>query len=147
MLQKHIPVLEDVYLILWLYPTPLRKLLQGPLSKQHDSVSTVAFKFETCHLFHIFKFDVQDFRLRATWQVFWSFSGMLVIPWRLKHYLDIVSRIKDQVSQKVRKSKGYKLFCLASKPCDLYWIDGCFKHVKNKSSWINSLSPSIGYGL
>ena len=30
---------------------------------RHDSVSTVAFKFQAHHLFHIFKFDVQEFGL------------------------------------------------------------------------------------
>ena len=33
---------------------------------RHDSVSTVAFKFQAHHLFHIFKFDVQEFRLGTT---------------------------------------------------------------------------------
>ena len=32
---------------------------------RHDSVSTVAFKFQAHHLFHIFKFDVQEFGLRT----------------------------------------------------------------------------------
>ena len=40
---------------------------------RHDSVSTVAFKFQAHHLFHIFKFDVQEFGLRTAWQVFRSF--------------------------------------------------------------------------
>ena len=30
---------------------------------RHDSVSTVAFKFQAHHLFHNFKFDVQEFGL------------------------------------------------------------------------------------
>ena len=41
---------------------------------QHDSVSTVQFKFQLHHLFHIFKFDVHEFRFRTTWQVFRSFN-------------------------------------------------------------------------
>ena len=31
---------------------------------RHDSVSTVAFKFQAHHLFHIFKFDVSRVRTR-----------------------------------------------------------------------------------
>ena len=66
--------------------------LQGPTSRiredyfilservQHDSVSTVAFKFQAHHLFHIFKFDVQEVGLGTTWQVFRSFSWILVVP-------------------------------------------------------------------
>ena len=38
----------------------------------HDSVSTVAFKFQAHHLFHIFRFDVREFGLGTTWQVFRS---------------------------------------------------------------------------
>ena len=33
---------------------------------RHDSVSTVAFKFKLNHLFHIFKFDAQEFGLGTT---------------------------------------------------------------------------------
>ena len=38
------------------------------LSKRvgHDSVSTVAFKFQAHQLFDIFKFDVQEFGLGTT---------------------------------------------------------------------------------
>ena len=46
----------------------------------YDSVSTVAFKFQAHHLFYIFKFDVQEVGLGTTWQVFRSFSWILVIP-------------------------------------------------------------------
>ena len=66
-------------------PSPklsLAKFRLGLLSElvQHDSVSTVVFKFQAHHLVHIFKFDVQEFRLRTTWQVFRSFSWILVVP-------------------------------------------------------------------
>ena len=67
---------------------------------------------------------VQEFWLRTTWQVFRSFSWILVVPSLLKAQARSLQRITDQG---VRKNKGRKLFRLASQPCDLYWMDGSFQ--------------------
>ena len=58
-------------MLYWLYSnciacTPQLGELKLSECVQHVSVSTVAFKFQAHHLFHIFKFDVQEFRLGTT---------------------------------------------------------------------------------
>ena len=69
---------------------------------QHDSVSTVQFKFQLHHLFHIFKFDVHEFRFRTTWQVFRSFN------WTSEN-LDSVPGILFQSSHGNKAAANFRL--------------------------------------
>ena len=87
---------------------------------RHDSVSTVVFKFQAHHLFHIsslmFKSSDSE-RLH-------KFSEGLVEFWLYLFKARARSRQKIRRTRRsedhVRKSKRHKLFRLASQPCDLY---------------------------
>ena len=78
------------------------------------------------HLFHIFKYDVQDFLLKIKLKPLKVTTKIRLDVLKTFH-LDRRSTILDL--RKWRKtSKGHKLFRLASQPCNLYQMDGRFEH-------------------
>ena len=94
-----------------------------PLSERvrYDSVSTVVFKFQAHHLFHLFKFGVSRVRtlneLTSFQKFYLNFSCTFLRLEQVLYRRTDNQRITDEG---VRKSKGCKLFPLASQPCDLY---------------------------